>query len=134
MPAVSEKVMDMVRRELEKNPDVSNDELFQKAVKIDPSVAELSSRQFNARYPLQVKRGSTTRKTTVTKQVAKKSTGQPRGRPRKSQAPSSVRSILMDLVMDAVAADTKTELVTVIMNLDTYEERLTSAIANSPGE
>ena len=49
-------VMEMVERELRENPDVSNKDLKLKAEEIDEEIEELSARQFNARYPLQVKR------------------------------------------------------------------------------
>lgn len=56
MAEASAKVMDMVQSELKKNPDISNRELREKAVSIDKGVEKLSARQFNATYPLQVKR------------------------------------------------------------------------------
>jgi hypothetical protein len=56
MADINERVLDMVRRELERNPDISNDKLLGKALRIDPSLNKLSARQFHARYPLQVKR------------------------------------------------------------------------------
>ena len=49
-------VMEMVERELRENPEVSNRDLKLKAEEIDEDVEDLSARQFNARYPLQVKR------------------------------------------------------------------------------
>ena len=51
-----EQVMEMVARELEQNPDIDAGELYTRAAEIDPSIRELDRRQFNARYPLQVKR------------------------------------------------------------------------------
>ena len=48
-------VMEFVERTLEVDPDVSNADLFAGAREIDPSVAELSARQFHAKYSLQVK-------------------------------------------------------------------------------
>ena len=49
-------VLAYVTRVLKRNPDVKNAELFKGACEIDASVAELSARQFHAKYPLQVKR------------------------------------------------------------------------------
>lgn len=49
-------VMEMVEEELRKNPDISNKDLKLKAEDIDADIENLSARQFNARYPLQVKR------------------------------------------------------------------------------
>lgn len=48
--------METVEEELRKDPEISNEELRSKAEDIDPEFADLSARQFNARYPLQVKR------------------------------------------------------------------------------
>lgn len=98
MAETSERVMDMVRREVEKNPDVSSQELFEKAKKIDDGVGKLSVRQFHARYPLQVKRsrarsrgrGARRGRKTATRKTATRKTA-PRGRTRRSR-PSSARS------------------------------------------
>lgn len=51
----NEDVMEMVEEELRKDPETSNQELREKAEEIDSDIADLSARQFNARYPLQVK-------------------------------------------------------------------------------
>lgn len=56
MAETSEKVMEMVRQAIEKKPDIATDELYQRAQKVDASIADLTLRQFHARYPLQVKR------------------------------------------------------------------------------
>lgn len=51
-----DEIMEMVRAELEEDPDAENKALYRKAKKIDPAVEDLTLRQFHARYPLQVKR------------------------------------------------------------------------------
>jgi hypothetical protein len=56
MARTSDRVMDMVRREVAKNPDVKSGVLYEQAKKVDRSMSSLSLRQFHARYPLQVKR------------------------------------------------------------------------------
>ncbi|MDE0260703.1 MAG: hypothetical protein OXR82_20245, partial [Gammaproteobacteria bacterium] len=48
-------VMEYVERTLEANPGIANADLFAGAREIDPSVGQLTGRQFHARYPLQVK-------------------------------------------------------------------------------
>lgn len=60
MANINEKVMDMVRREIAKNPDVKSGELYEEAKKLDRSMSSLSLRQFHAQYPLQVKRAMKT--------------------------------------------------------------------------
>jgi hypothetical protein len=56
MAATNERVMEMVRKEIEKNPEVSSQELFERAKKMDSGIGRLSVRQFHASYPLQIKR------------------------------------------------------------------------------
>jgi uncharacterized membrane protein len=51
-------VMSWVKAELKSNPKVSVDELIAGAVKLNSEIAELTKRQFHARYPLQVKRAA----------------------------------------------------------------------------
>lgn len=94
--AKSERVMDMVRRELQKNPTIKSQDLFEKAKKIDSGLSNLSIRQFHASYPLQVKRMAgraaggakrgrkRTGGTAVKKTTTGRRPGRPRGRPRKS--------------------------------------------------
>jgi hypothetical protein len=68
--------MDMVRREVQKDPGVKSGELYEQAKKLDRSISSLSLRQFHARYPLQVKRAL---KSGGTRRTRKKATK--RGRP-----------------------------------------------------
>lgn len=56
MAETKPRVMDLVRKELVKDPSISSEALYQKAKKADRSIGSLSIRQFHARYPLQVKR------------------------------------------------------------------------------
>jgi hypothetical protein len=94
MPETNEKVLAMIGRELSKNASVSNAELFDKAVKMDPSIGGLSRREFHARYPLQWKRrraqgltGEPAAVVTERKPAARPAAAapgkRPRGRPRK---------------------------------------------------
>lgn len=105
------RILEMVRKELEKDRAAKTEDLFAKAQKIDPAVSKLTIRQFHAKYPLQIKRamkrggdkraprktagrkragrraakGATAAKKT-TKRVAKKATGK---RARKTTATRS---------------------------------------------
>jgi hypothetical protein len=58
MAETNARIMEMVRREIQKNPSVSSEELFEKAKKVDRGIGDLNVRQFHARYPLQVKRAA----------------------------------------------------------------------------
>lgn len=91
MAAKNERVMEMVRREVKKNPNVPSQELFDKAKKMDSGMSRLSIRQFHASYPLQVKRllkQSSTRGRRTSAAPARRGPGRPRkvGRPRKTRA------------------------------------------------
>lgn len=50
------EVMAMVRAQLGRGSPPSSAALYGRAVRIDPSIRDLSLRQVNARYPLQVSR------------------------------------------------------------------------------
>jgi len=94
MAETNARVMDMVRKEIEKDPSVASEALYEKAKKVDRSIGDLSVRQFHARYPLQVKRaranarkrrGGTAAAKKAGRGAAKKAAkrpGRPRGRPR----------------------------------------------------
>ena len=56
MVATDTEVMGWVEKQLQDNPEVTVDELFEGAKILRADVAELNKRQFHARYPLQVKR------------------------------------------------------------------------------
>lgn len=109
MAETKPRVMDLVRKELVKDPSISSEALYQKAKKVDRSIGSLSIRQFHARYPLQVKRisaaekkrrGGAGRKRGAAKKAATpKSAGRKtrksaarRGRPRKQAAGSSAQT------------------------------------------
>lgn len=138
MPATNPRVMDMVREELAKNPDITNEELFEKAKAIDPEIANLSMRQFNARYPLQVKRA----------QGRAPGAEAPRGRQRRAgaarstRAPSSsrranarlaaaapIRAAFLEFAEELLAATEKgtAAVVRVVGNVDQYVERVLKA-------
>jgi hypothetical protein len=101
MAATNPKVMAMIEAELAKDPSISNEALLQKAKKVDRSVGQLSARQFNARYPLQVKRrkdgpfaGKKTRRSGKAKSTAAKGAGAKagKGRTTKTKAKSAAKS------------------------------------------
>jgi hypothetical protein len=53
---LNSKVVALIERELKKDRGLHSSELQAKAVKIDKAIAQLSGRQFHARYALQVRR------------------------------------------------------------------------------
>lgn len=134
MADANPKVMEMVQAEIKKNPDISNKELLEKAKAVDKSVGKLSARQFNARYPLQVKRAM---------KPARKKARPAAARGRKAAAPSrrtraaaaqtpeqgrdQVRTIMLELSRDVANAQGKGDVVDVIMGIDRYVDRVLKA-------
>lgn len=80
MPDTIDRVMAMVEKELQANPNISNEELRAKAEKLEAGVGRMSARQFNATYPLQVKRRSRPRRARSGRKAAKGASGRKRGR------------------------------------------------------
>ncbi len=147
MAEVNAKVMEMVKSELKKNPDISNKELLQKATSIDKSVGKLSARQFNATYPLQVKRAmAPPRKRSAKKRGKKGATKRSggarasgkRGAGRKaakgrasapaggSNSRDQVRKVLVQLARDVAEGD-RGALVEVAAGIDRYVDRVLKA-------
>ena len=56
MAKTDEAAYAAVEAELRRNPDSPQDVLLAKATEASPGIARLSPREFNARYPLQIKR------------------------------------------------------------------------------
>jgi hypothetical protein len=125
MAKVNQKVMSMVEEELSKKPDLSTDELFEKAKAVDKNMAKLTKRQFNARYPLQVKRRRAP--------ARKRSKGRRRAGGRRPAAGdarrAAVRDTLMRFAMDISSAEGKSDVVGVIAGLDRYVDDIFKAAA-----
>jgi hypothetical protein len=79
MAETNARIMDMVRKEIDKDPSISSEELYEMAKRSDSGIGSLSVRQFHARYPLQVKRARTNAR--KGRGAASKKTGARRGRP-----------------------------------------------------
>lgn len=125
MAKTDERVMKMVEQELAKNPDVSVEQLFEKAKGVNSGVARMNRRQFHARYPLQVKRrkgGVRKRKAGASKgrkrEVTRGRTTAARGTDRSRDA---VRQVFLRFAQDvASAAESPKDLVKLIVNVDRY--------------
>lgn len=145
MAEANAKVMEMVESELKKNPDISNAELLDKARSIDKSVGKLTARQFNATYPLQVKRAMAPARKRSTGKRGRKSTAKRRGArasgkqggARKAEKVASsaadggenrdqVRKVLVQLARDVAEGDRGT-LVEVAAGIDRYVDRVLKA-------
>lgn len=127
MPKADEKVMSLVEKELEKNPDASVTELYETAKAAHPSVGQLTHRQFNARYPLQVKRkkAQKSRKRTSRRRSSRASKkGALDGVQREK-----VRKIFLDFASDLASAEQRSELVKVLAGVDRYVDQVVKSVS-----
>jgi hypothetical protein len=112
-----QKVMEFVEKELAANPGASTTELFEKAKKVDTGVGKLSIRQFNARFPLQIKR-----RLSQARPGRRRTTS---GRGRRSRAAQeeqklAVRKVFLRFATDLSAAEERKDLVAVLSKVDGY--------------
>ncbi len=146
MATRNEEVMEMVRRELERQPDIPLAELYERAQEIDPSVAELSTRQFHAKYPLQIKRArgaggraatrrQPRRRKTAAPTTQQRTERQPRQRQQRQEtgAPNrdAIRSVFLQFASDFAQAESRTEIVGVLSNLDGYVDQVVKLASRS---
>lgn len=131
----NERVMDVVVRELEKDPEAQLETLYARAKEVDPSIGDLSLRQFHARYPLQAKRrrASGQPKKQASRRKKKAQTGEPQKSPRKARRSASqdggpdreaLRALFLEFATEFAAADTRSQIVRVISSVDGYVERV----------
>ncbi len=130
VPEVDPKVMTFVEETLKKSPKIQLEELFERAKKVSGSIRTLSKRQFNARYPLQVKRRKSqskrkrSGKPRKTAGAAKTRTSTPRSAPNPGAPRDAVRKVLLDFATDITGAEDRKDLVKVLANVDRYVERV----------
>lgn len=137
-----EKVMAMVEKELQKKPDISVDELQEKATSINKDVASLTARQFHARYPLQIKRrkairaseapGKKAKKKPAAKKRKGRTTKRKAGRAAAASAGSdvnrdAVRDSFLQFASELAAAEARKDLVKVLAGVDKYVDRVVKA-------
>lgn len=129
MAETNEKVMALVEQEINKNPDVTNDELFEKARKVDKSVTNLTRRQFHARYPLQVRRSISLGGTTARHRAPSKEAAARKAAARNAGSADRVvvRGVLVQFARDVAAAEGKAEVLAVMGDVDKYVDRVVKA-------
>ncbi len=142
MADVNPKVLDMVRREMAKDPAVTNDALRKKATAIDPSVRKLTPLQFHGTYRLTASRalasgGNAKRQPRAAgsgKRRVTTGTRPPRKRAPASAATgedgadrASVRATLLELAAEVAGAESKTDIISVVGSLDRYVDRVLAA-------
>jgi hypothetical protein len=114
-----QKVMAFVEKELAANPGISTTDLFEKAKKVDTGVNTLSLRQFNARFPLQIKRKQSLAKP-GRKRSGSKGGGRRRSRQGQEEQRLAVRKVFLRFATALTAAEERRDLVEVLSNVDNY--------------
>jgi len=135
VPEIDEKAMKFVEDTLKKNPKIQLDELFQRTKKVSSSIGRLSKRQFNARYPLQVKRRKAlaVRGRGTGRKKAAAPQGRPPGKPPvQSSAPRDmVRQVFFQFARDIAAAEERKDLVKVLAGVDHYVDQVLKGVAKA---
>ena len=133
MPEIDEKVMQFVEDTLKKTPKIQLDDLFEMAKKVSGTVAQLSKRQFNARYPLQVKRKKAQadgpRKPRKKKAASKAGRSGKRAAAPNQASREAVRKVLLQFATDIAGAEERKDLVKVLAGVDRYVDQVLKDLA-----
>ena len=125
--------MEYVERTLEANPGIANADLFAGAREIDPSVGQLTGRQFHAKYPLQVKArlartaAPEPKKPPEPEVPTAQETAEEDAPPKQAGDPVAVRRLLLDLAKELASAESKAEVIEVMARLDDYVAEIMEA-------
>lgn len=141
----SQKAQERVREALERNPDATTQELQEAAQSVEPSISELSRRQFNAGYVLPLKRSASSGKRKGARGGGRKQAGkqqaeetQPQtttaSRPARKRAQASsgderdqVRAAMLDFAREFSEAESRSAIVAVLADVDRYVDRIIGA-------
>lgn len=129
MADVNEKVMAFVEDALKKDPNQKSSDLFEEAKKIDPSIAELSSRQFHAQYPLQIHRRNAPPKPKRQRKKATRRTGRRRASAgAEAEQRQAVRKVLHSFAENLTESTEPQSVVKVMIDLDRYVDDIMKAV------
>jgi hypothetical protein len=135
MAEVDPKVMRFVEDTLRKSPRIKNAALFERVKESFPSMGELSNRQFNARYPLQVKRrralARRTRSGGAPGSLSARGGTRPGTRPTPKTPRDAVRQVFLDFATDLAAAEDRKDLVKVLAAVDAYVDQVVKSLAKT---
>ena len=137
-------VMEYVERTLEADPGISNADLFAGAREIDASVADLTARQFHAKYPLQVKarlardtaakpeappepEAPPAEETAVEDVRPAEGAADAEAPPERTGDPVAVRRLLLDLAKELANAESQADTIEVMSRLDDYVAEIMEA-------
>jgi hypothetical protein len=128
-----ENVMAFVRETLEKSPKIKLDELFERAKEVSTSVAELGKREFNARYPLQVKRRlalASQSRGSLRKRAAGGSRSRRAAAAKAEASRMAVREVLLRFATDLAGAEERKDLVKVLAGVDHYVDDILKGVGS----
>jgi hypothetical protein len=139
MPDLNQQVLAMVRSEVQKRPDVSNKELIENAVRIDPSIRKLQPLQFHGSYRLPIARelaaargggkaraGGRRRRVGQTAGSAAPAAAAGRARTDGGAAREEIRRILLQFA-HALTTGSNADVIAMIAALDKYVDRVIAA-------
>ena len=115
MAEVDAKVMRYVENALKRNPDLKNDELFERVRMAHPSMRKLGKRQFNARYPLQVKRRRALAERPSGGGGEKRSPSRTSAQSRRRKRPETPRDAVRQVFLDFANRERTRELIVQLM-------------------
>jgi len=127
MARAEDKVMRMVEGELQKNPSIKVDELYEKARAAHPKMEELNLRQFNARYPLQIKRRQAREQAPAAGSAAVPRASATRRRRARQANRDAVREVFLAFASAMAAAEERKDLVQVLASVDRYVDQVMKA-------
>lgn len=127
MAKTDDKVMALVESELKKKPDASVDELYEKATKESSAIGKLTRRQFNARYPLQVKRRMKGVKGGRKKSRRSKASSGRGTATTDGKAREAVRQTFLRFASDLAGAESRGDVVKVVADVDRYVDQVLKA-------
>lgn len=120
--------MQMVREQLERDPPPSLAALYGRAVRLNPEIRRLSPRQFNARYPLQVRRRMKRQRAKHRPSGDGRRDTRRKRKPERTASPelrARVRTILLQYAKAVAGARTTAELIDTLEEVDLYVNAVT---------
>lgn len=144
----NQQVMTEVEQRLQRAPNTSSRDLYEMAQEMDPSIGDLTLRQFNASYVLPYKRkraarrkGRGSKKSAAPSRSSSSSTT-PRRRGKAASGKRSggdgggrgggadrerIRGVLLDFAGDVAEAESRSEFVGVLRKMDRYIDQIEKA-------
>jgi len=122
----AERVMGFVTKALLEEPEPPVGELYERARTLDPGVAGMSLREFNARFPLQIRRREALERPGRRKSMRSKALRQ-RKAADEDRRRAAVRGVLLRFAVELSEADGPAELVRVMAGLEAWVDETVAA-------